>query len=93
MELIAALLLAGPIGYFVTPRRRALIAYLAIWAVVFPLQTAVVHSENPDDIEIVYFVINALILGLGIGLNSIGARARERRATKAETAVGATPLD
>lgn len=82
MELIAALLLAGPIGYFVAQRRRSLIAYLGLWAVIFPIQTAVVHSENPDDIQFAYFAFNALILGLGVGLNFLGAHLRDRRATK-----------
>ena len=81
MELIAAVLIAGPLGYFVPTRTRmrGLAIYLALWAVVFPLQTAVVHAENPDDIVPSYFVINALILAGGIGLNTLGARLRERR--------------
>jgi peptidoglycan/LPS O-acetylase OafA/YrhL len=81
MELIAAVLIAGPLGYFLPTRSRArgLAVYLVVWAVIFPIQTAVVHAENPDDIEPLYFVFNALILGLGIGLNTLGARLRERR--------------
>ena len=81
MELIAAVLIAGPLGYFVPTRTRmrGLALYLALWAVVFPLQTAVVHAENPDDIVPLYFVINAFILAGGIGLNTLGARLRERR--------------
>ena len=47
---------------------------------IFPIQTAVVHAENPDDIVPAYFVVNALILCFGIGLNRLGARLRERRA-------------
>ena len=81
MELIAAVLIAGPLGYFLPTRSRArgLAVYLVVWAVIFPIQTAVVHAENPDDIEPLYFVFNALILCLGIGLNTLGARLRERR--------------
>jgi peptidoglycan/LPS O-acetylase OafA/YrhL len=81
MELIAAVLIAGPLGYFLPTRSRArgLAVYLVVWAVIFPIQTAVVHAENPDDIEPLYFVFNALIVGLGIGLNTLGARLRERR--------------
>jgi peptidoglycan/LPS O-acetylase OafA/YrhL len=86
MELITAILVAGPLGYFVSPRRRSLIAYLTIWAVVFPIQTIVVHSANPDDIEPLYFAFNALILCLGIGLNYAGAKVRSRR--DAATGVG-----
>lgn len=81
MELIAAVLLAGPLGYFVRTRSRArgLAVYLVLWAVIFPIQTAVVHADNPDDIVPLYFVLNALILCAGIGLNTLGARMRERR--------------
>jgi uncharacterized membrane protein len=79
--LIAAVLIAGPLGYFVRTRTRArgIAVYLVLWAVIFPIQTAVVHAENPDDIVPSYFVINVLILCVGIGLNTLGARLRERR--------------
>jgi hypothetical protein len=77
MELIAAVLLAALLGYFV---RRGLAAYLVLWAVIFPVQTIVVHAENPDDIVPLYFVVNAVILAGGIGLNTLGARLRQRRA-------------
>ena len=81
MELIAAILIAGPLGYFLPMRSRArgLAVYLFVWAAIFPIQTAVVHAENPDDIEPLYFVFNALILCAGIALNTLGARRRERR--------------
>lgn len=79
MELIAAVLLAGPLGYFVRGRMRALMVYLGVWAVIFPIQTVVVHAENPDDIVPLYFVLNAAILAGGIGLNRLGARLRGRR--------------
>jgi hypothetical protein len=81
MELIAAVLVAGPLGYFVQTRTRArgIAIYLALWTVIFPIQTAVVHAENADDIEPMYFVVNAVILAGGIGLNTLGARLRERR--------------
>jgi hypothetical protein len=87
MELITAVLIAGPLGYFVQTRTlvRSLAIYLALWAVIFPIQTAVVHAENPNDIEPLYFVFNALILAGGIGLNTLGARLRQRRAEPART--------
>jgi hypothetical protein len=84
MELIAAIVLAGPLGFFV--RSRPLLAYLVVWAVIFPVQTVVVHSENADDIQPLYFVVNALILAGGIGLNTLGARLRRRRAFSAAPA-------
>jgi hypothetical protein len=77
MELIAAVLFAGPLGYL--GGRRGLALYLGLWAVVFPFQTIVVHAENADDIVVSYFVLNAVILALGIGLNRFGARLRARR--------------
>ena len=79
MELILAILVAGPIGYLTETRRRALVVYLALWAIVFPIQTIVVHSDNADDIGVLYFVLNALILCLGIGLNQLGSVLGERR--------------
>lgn len=81
MELIAAVLIAGPLGYFV--RTRGLLVYLGLWALIFPVQTVIVHADNPDDIGVMYFVVNAVILAFGIGLNTLGARLRERRARTA----------
>ena len=83
MELIAAVLFAGPLGYFVQTRTRlrGIAIYLVLWALIFPIQTAVVHAENADDIELSYFIVNAVILAVGIGLNTVGARVRERRRT------------
>lgn len=80
MELIAAIVLAGPLGYLGRTRRQGLFLYLLAWAVIFPIQTIVVHSENPDDIEPMYFIVNALIVTGGLGLNTLGARLRQRRA-------------
>ncbi len=79
MELILAILVAGPVGYFTGRRKRGLVLYLALWAIVFPIQTIVVHSDNADDIGVLYFVLNALILCLGIGLNRLGSVLGERR--------------
>lgn len=79
MELIAAILIAGPLGYFVGDRRMSLGAYLGLWAVILPIQT-IVSGEGDDPL---YWVFNALILAGGIGLNTLGARLRERRAAAA----------
>lgn len=78
MELILAVLVAGPVGYFTTTRRRGLLTYLALWAVVFPVQTVVVYSVD-DHGSILYWVFNALILCLGVALNRAGSVLRERR--------------
>jgi hypothetical protein len=78
MELILAVIGAGPIGYFTKARRTGLIVYLVAWAIVFPIQTVVVVNSG-DGNDTLYWVFNALILCLGIGLNHLGARLRERR--------------
>ena len=83
MELILAVLIAGPVGYLTTTRRGGLKAYLALWASVFPVQTVVVYSMD-DSGSALYWVFNALILCLGIGLNRLGSVLRERRHASAE---------
>ena len=74
MELIAAVLLAGPLGYFA---RRGLLVYLAVWAVILPVQTVVVFDAGDGGFS--YWVINAVILAFGLGLNRAGHRLRVRR--------------
>ena len=86
MELILAVVAVGPIGYFTGARKRGLVMSLALWAIVFPIQTIVVHSENADDIGVLYFVLNALILCLGIGLNRLGSVLGERRRSRQDVA-------
>lgn len=77
MELIAAILLAGPLGYFA---HRGLLIYLIVWAVIFPVQTVVVFNTTADSgDDWSYWVVNAVILALGIGLNRLGRRLRVRR--------------
>jgi hypothetical protein len=78
MELILAVLGAGPIGYFTQARRTGLIVYLIAWAIVFPIQTVVVFNAG-DGNDTLYWLFNGLILCLGIGLNQLGSRLRERR--------------
>jgi hypothetical protein len=77
MELIAAVLIAGPLGYFVKSRKRALIAYLVIWAVIFPIQTVDVHRG--EGLDVLYWVFNAVFLAGGLGLNRLGSHLRRRR--------------
>jgi hypothetical protein len=79
MELILAVLGAGPIGYFTQTRRTGLIIYRVAWAIVFPIQTVVVFNSSGDGNDALYWVFNALILCGGIGLNHFGSRIRERR--------------
>ena len=84
MELINALVLAGPLGFLIRDRRRSLGVWLAVWAVVMPIQTIVVVRSSDDASDPLYPVVNAAILALGIGLNVLGARLRARRDAKAE---------
>lgn len=90
MELIAALLLAGPLGYFIRHPRRGLIAYLVVWAIIFPVQTVVVYADtDPSGNDWLYWVFNALILAFGVGLNRLGARlAANRRSRRAAASPG-----
>lgn len=86
MELVLAVLVAGPLGYFLRDGSRALRVYLAAWAVVFPVQTVVVHATG--DLEPLYFLFNLPILGLGVGLNRVGHRLAGRRAARVHAPVG-----
>jgi hypothetical protein len=86
MELILAVLIAGPVGYFTTTRKRGLVTYLVLWAVIFPIQTVVVYSMDGSG-SILYWVFNALILCVGIGLNRLGSVLRERRRGPAAEAI------
>lgn len=87
MELLLAILVAGPLGYFVT-RRRALFCLLAAWAAVFPVQTAVVRSEG--DLDWSYRPLSVVILGGGLTLNHFGSVLATRRRGSAR-AVTTTP--
>jgi hypothetical protein len=81
MELIAAVLIAGPAGYFARTARQGLVLYLAVWAVIFPVQTVVVYLDtDPHGNDWMYWVVNAVILAGGIGLNRLGHRLRRRGA-------------
>ena len=79
MELILAIVGAGPVGFLTKTRKQGLLVYLGLWVVVFPIQTVVVFSESGSDSSALYGVFHALILCLGIGLNRLGSVLRERR--------------
>jgi hypothetical protein len=79
MELLAAILLAGPLGYLTPDRRRGLVLYLLVWAIILPIQTVAVHNTDPDDINWQYPVVNAVIVAAGVALNQLGAAVRVRR--------------
>jgi hypothetical protein len=58
--------------------------------VVFPIQTVVVFSTSADGNDFLCWFFNALILGLGIGLNRLGSVLRERRSSKQGVAAHAS---
>ncbi len=84
MELINAVLIAGPLGFRIRDRRGSLGLWLGIWAVVFPIQTIVV--SNDSGLDALYWVFNAGILALGIVLNIAGSRLRARRDSRRASA-------
>jgi hypothetical protein len=86
VELILALLVAGPAGYLAATRRRGVVFYLVAWAVVFPIQTVVVFSMDDSGNDALYWVFNALILAGALALNQAGSLLRKRR--RARAAVG-----
>jgi len=71
MELVLALLAAGPIGYLTSTRRKGLVIYLAAWAVVFPIQSVIVGVFS-DDLAPLYLLLNAIILAGGLASLSSG---------------------
>jgi hypothetical protein len=73
MEIIVALALAAPLGYFARTRSAGRASYLLVWLVVLVIQTIVVH--NDDTIDWMYPVVNTVILAAGLALNTLGARA------------------
>ena len=78
MELIAAIVLAGPLGFLAPTRRWGLGLYLLAWALILPVQTREVAKAGTE-IDWQYAVVNAAILGLGVALNALGVRLRTRR--------------
>jgi hypothetical protein len=79
MELILAVLGAGPAGFFSPTRRRGLAVYLVLWALVFPIQTIVVFSLDDSGNDPLYWVVNAMILAGGVALNTLGWTLRQHR--------------
>jgi hypothetical protein len=90
MELILAVLVAGPMGFFARSSRLGLLLYLSAWVIVFPIQTVVVFADGDGDLS--YWFVNAVILAAGIGLHRLGWVLGERRRARAtETVVVPTP--
>jgi hypothetical protein len=88
MELITAILISPLLGYLAPTPRAALVRYLLVWAVVFAVQTPLVHfSGTGSGTDWTYWPVNAAILAGGITLNQLAFRyGRRRRSTRASTA-------
>lgn len=46
MALLLVILVADPAGFLARTPRRGLLLYLLAWAIVFPIQTAIVHFDS-----------------------------------------------
>ncbi len=73
MELILAILVAGPVGYLTSTRKRGLLTYLARWAIVFPVQTVVVVLDLGRRERPLLLGPQRSLLCLGVGLNRLGS--------------------
>ena len=79
MEIALALLVAGPLGYRFSQHRKGLWIYLTLAIIVLPIQTVSVYFDDPKYIDISYFVLNAIFIAVGVGLNRLGTYVRARR--------------
>lgn len=94
MSLIFTVLCTFAIGYFVRPRRRALIAYLIVESVLLFVQivTLLVEWSDGSDaafsqpFEVVRLLenagVNSVIVMVGIGLVTAGSAVRGRRESR-----------
>jgi hypothetical protein len=98
MELIATLLVAFPLGFFVRNRMAAYIAYIAMHSFVFTFQsTQLVREWTGGDFSAFpkdsgsapwsYAVVNAVIYGAGFGLVTLGHYLRQRRSSRQQQGV------
>ena len=98
MELITTLLVAFPLGFFIRQRLVAYLAYVAVHAYAFTLQSTQLtrewiggsteaFSKNPDTIPWAYGLINLAIYGLGLGLVTAGAVVAARRKSRLAGAI------
>lgn len=80
MNLIAMILLAPALGWFVADRRRVHAALVAVWFLILPFQTNEVllgeQSDEPLANTLGYFGMNYVILGLGLVLATFIHRRR-----------------
>ena len=90
MELIAMVLLAFPLGYFLRPRLAAYVAYVGAFSFIFTFQTLTLlrawvggdrsaFAADPNSSEWPYAVVNLVFYAGGLGLVALGHWVRERR--------------
>lgn len=98
MALVATLLLAFPLGFFIRPRLAAYVAYVAIHSFLFTFQTATLtrawvggsteaFPKDPDAGGWPYGLVNLAIYALGLGLVTAGGTLAARRRSRAGDAV------
>ena len=80
MVQLAMLLFGFPIGYFLSRSQQvALLVTTAVAVVLLIPQTMWVNSDNPNDINGGYWIIQAITLAVGLGLTLLGRRLRQNR--------------
>ena len=93
MILLTTLIAGGLVGYFAGAGRKGHAVFLAIWAVVFAAQTAMLLSIS-DDVrhrdsgawEPMYFVLSTAVLLLGLFVLQVAASLARRRSEQASPA-------
>ena len=72
MNLIAIVILAPTLGWFVPNRRHLYIALAAVWLLILPFQTHNIllgeQADEPLANTVAYFAMNYTILAAGIGI-------------------------
>ena len=98
MIAIATLVLAVPLGFFVSSRSAAFVAYMAVYVQLFVFQTAYLtrqwvdgdHSAFPKDADNLgfgYLVVTSVIFAVGFLLVALGHRLATRRRSSASVAI------
>jgi hypothetical protein len=105
MMLIALIVIAFPLGFFIRRRDIALISWIAVQSFLFSFQnlenlTEWVNgsfsgfSKDPHAFDWSYGLVNLLIYGAGFGLVLLGHRlSRGRRAKREVAGATAAPVD
>lgn len=92
MIAVVTVLFALPLGYFLKSQVAAYVGYVALYSWAFTFQGAYLmlarlegdHSAfAPQTFPLSYGVVTLLIMGVGLGLVTLGVRLRGRRASRA----------